>query len=79
MDSWTRGELEHILREKTRGITSRDKQISRLQGSLDEVRIRGDQAKADFYQARDEKAQLERVVASLREETASKKAELVTL
>ena len=49
VDSWTRGELEHILREKTRGISSRDKQISRLQGSLDEVRTHGDQDKADFY------------------------------
>ena len=39
----------------------------------------GDQAKADFYRARDEKDQLERVVASLREEIASQKAELVTL
>ena len=71
MDSWTRGELEHILPEKTRGIASRDKQISRLQGSLEEVRTRGDQAKADFYRARDEKDQLERVVVSLREEIAS--------
>ena len=25
VDSWTRGELEHILREKTRGIASHDK------------------------------------------------------
>ena len=64
VDNWTRSELDHILREKTRGIASRDKQISRLQGSTDKVRIHGDQAKADFYRARDEKAQLEGTVAS---------------
>ena len=79
VDNWTRGELEHILWEKTRGIASHDKQISWLQGSLDEVRTRGDQAKADFYRAREEKAQLEGTVASQRKEMASMKAELVTL
>ena len=56
VDNWTRSEVEHILWEKMRGIASRDKQISRLQGSLDEVRTRGNQAKADFYRPRDEKA-----------------------
>ena len=79
VDRWTRGELEHILQERMRGIASCDRQISRLQGSLEEVLTRSDQAKADFYQARDEKDQLERVVASLREEAVSQKAEIVTL
>ena len=70
MDSWARGELEHILREMTRGIASRDKQISWLQGSLEEFCTHDDQAKANFYRARDEKTQLEGVVVSLREEMA---------
>ena len=46
-------------------------------GSLNEVRTRGDQAKADFYRARDEKVQLEGTVVSQREEIASLKAEIV--
>ena len=79
MDNWTRGKLEHIPWEKTWGIASHNKLISWLQGSLDEVHTRGDQAKADFYRARDEKTQLEGIVASLREEMASKKTELITL
>ena len=62
-----------------RGIASHARQISWLQGSLEEVRTRSDQAKADFYRARGEKDQLEREVATLREEIASKKAEIVTL
>ena len=74
MDSWSRGDLEHILQERMRGIASHGRQISRLQGSLEEVRTRGDQAKADFYRVRDKKDQLERVVASLRGEIASQKA-----
>ena len=71
VDRWTRGELEHILQERTRGIASRDAQISQLQGSLKEARTRGTQAKDDFFRAREEKDQLERVVASLRAEVAS--------
>ena len=66
VDRWTRGELEHILQERTRGIASRDAQISQLQGSLSEARARGTQAKDDFLRARGEKDQLERRVASLR-------------
>ena len=62
-----------------RGIASRDRQISRLQGSLEEARTRSTQAKDDFYRARDEKDQLEREVASLREEAVSQKAKIVTL
>ena len=68
VDNWTRSELEHILRERTQGIASRGKQISRLQGSLNEVRTRVDQAKADFYRVRDKKVQLDGTMASLREE-----------
>ena len=71
VDRWTRGELEHILQERTRGIASRDVQISRLQSSLSEARTRGTQAKDDFLRARGEKDQLERRVASLRAEVAS--------
>ena len=62
-----------------RGIASRDKQISRLHGSLEEVRTRSAQAKDDFYRARGEKDRLEREVASLREEVSSQKAEIITL
>ena len=62
-----------------RGIASRDRQISRLQGSLEEAHTQSAQAKDDFYRARGEEDQLEREVASLREETVSQKAEIVTL
>ena len=79
VDRWTRGELEHILQERMCGIASRDKQISWLQGSLEEARTRSTQAKDDFYRAREEKDQLERAVASLRAEVTSQKAEIVTL
>ena len=62
-----------------RGIASRDRQISRLQGSLEEARARSTQAKDDFYRVRGEKDQLEREVASLRGEVSSQKAEIITL
>ena len=68
------------------GIASRNKQISKLKSSLKDVREHGDQARAEFRRARDEKIHLEEVVAllretvaSLKEEKANQRAALVTI
>ena len=75
---WTRSELEHILRERTQGIASSDKQISNRKSSLKDVHARGEQSRAKFHRARDEKIHLEEAVASLRETSASLKEENAT-